>query len=184
MVREVRNRLGDSVYGEAAQTMEGVVGQALAARGLTVAVAESCTGGLIGHRITQVPGSSSYFDRSVICYSDEAKQELLGVPEALIRDHGAVSAEVAAAMAGGIRVRSRTDIGLSVTGIAGPRGGTKRKPVGLVCVGLDSGVTPTRRETRQFHFHGDRHMIKLRASQAALNVLRLYLAELDHEARR
>ena len=108
MVHEIKSRLGDYVYGEATQTMEGVVGQQLSARSFTLAVAESCTGGLIGHRITQVPGSSSYFDRAVICYSDQAKQDLLGVPGESIRDHGAVSAEVAAAMASGIRVRSRT----------------------------------------------------------------------------
>lgn len=179
IVRQAKSRLGDAVYGEADETLEGVVGGQLSARGFTLAVAESCTGGLIAHRITQIPGSSSYFDRAVTCYSDEAKQELLGVPRVLIHRHGAVSAEVAAAMAEGVRCRSRTDVGLSVTGIAGPAGGTARKPVGLVYVGVDSGPTRGGHLTREFRFHGDRHMIKLRASQAALNVLRLHLMQRD-----
>ncbi len=176
LVRKVRRRLGTCVYGEAHETMEEIVGRRLAAGGWSIALAESCTGGLIGHRITQVPGSSDYLDRAVVCYSNTAKRELLGVPERLIRRHGAVSAEVAAAMAKGIRRRSGADIGLSVTGIAGPGGGTDRKPVGLMYVGLDSGPGPKATVTREFRFHGDRHTIKLRASQAALDVLRLHLA--------
>ena len=182
LVRTVRLRLGQFLYAEGTETMEEVVGRHLAARRLTLAVAESCTGGLIGHRLTQVPGSSAYLDRVAVCYSDRAKVELLGVPEALIRQHGAVSAEVAAAMAHGIRSRSRAGVGLSVTGIAGPTGGTAQKPVGLVYVGLaapglggaeekagDAGLT------REFRFHGDRQAIKLRASQAALEMLRQWL---------
>ncbi len=180
ILRKVRTRLGPYVYGEGSDTMEEVVGRQLAARGRSLALAESCTGGLIGHRITQVPGSSTYLDRGVICYSNDAKHELLGVPAGLIRRHGAVSAEVAAAMAKGIRVRSGADIGLSVTGIAGPGGGTDRKPVGLVYVGLDAPPRPRVTMTAGFRFHGDRRMIKLRASQAALNVLRLYLAGSTH----
>ncbi|MES4785569.1 MAG: competence/damage-inducible protein A, partial [Nitrospiraceae bacterium] len=101
LVREVRRRLGDSLYAEGVETMEEVVGQHLAQRGLTLAVAESCTGGLIGHRLTQVPGSSAYLDRVVVAYSNRAKQEVLGVPEHLFQKYGAVSAEVAAAMAAG-----------------------------------------------------------------------------------
>jgi nicotinamide-nucleotide amidase len=169
---EVRTRLGSALYGEGIETMEKIVGRLLVAGGLTLAVAESCTGGLIGHRLTQVPGSSSYVDRVIVCYSDRAKMELLGVPEDLIRRHGAVSAEVAAAMATGVRMRSGVPVGLSVTGIAGPGGGSEGKPVGLVYVGLAVGAAL---ETREFHFHGDRQAIKLRASQAALNLLRLWL---------
>ena len=176
LVKKVRSRLGTYVYGEGSETMEEVVGRQLAACGKTLVLAESCTGGLIGHRVTQVPGSSHYLDRGVVCYSNDAKQELLGVPERLIRRHGAVSAEVAAAMAEGIRIRSGADIGLSVTGIAGPGGGTDRKPVGLVYVGLDAAPRTRATVTGEFRFHGDRHVIKVRASQAALNVLRLHLA--------
>src|SRR5205823_1570752 len=164
--------LGQSVYAEGKGTMEEVVGRHLAAHHLTLAVAESCTGGLVGHRLTQVSGSSAYLDRVAVCYSVRAKVDLLGIPEALIRRHGAVSAEVAEAMARGIRSRSQAGVGLSVTGIAGPTGGTAQKPVGLVFVGLDA---PGRRTTREFRFHGDRHSIKLRASQAALEMLRQWL---------
>jgi nicotinamide-nucleotide amidase len=190
LLKSVRKRLGSYVYAEGAETMEAVVGRHLVTRGLVLAVAESCTGGLIGHRLTQVPGSSQYLDRVAVSYSDRAKCDMLGVPEALIRKHGAVSAEVAAAMARGIRVRSRASIGLSVTGIAGPGGETAQKPVGLVYAGLDTkgagsrtvGLHSTGRRmggtahvTREFRFHGDRPTIKLRASQAALNLLREWL---------
>lgn len=178
LVRAMRQRIGFSVFAEGAETMEEVVGRHLFRRRLTLAVAESCTGGLIGHRLTEVPGSSQYLDRVVVSYSDRAKTQLLGVPDDLIRRHGAVSAEVASAMARGIRVRSRTSIGLSVTGIAGPGGGTVEKPVGLVYIGLD---TEGHRlpETRQFRFHGNRQTIKMRASQTTLNLLRLWLVRTD-----
>lgn len=169
----VRQELGAVVYAEGAGTMEEVVGRALAARGMTVAIAESCTGGLIGHRLTQVPGSSAYVDRILVCYSNEAKTDLLGVPKAILTRHGAVSAEVAAAMAKGVRERSNVDVGLSITGIAGPGGGTAQKPVGLVYVGLDAKGTGVL--AKEFRFHGPRDAIKLRASQAALNVLRQWL---------
>jgi nicotinamide-nucleotide amidase len=175
--RAVRRRLGSFVYAEGTDTMEQVVGRSLSAHGLSLAVAESCTGGLIGHRLTQVPGSSAYLDRVIVCYSNRAKRELLGVPERLLKHHGAVSPEVAAAMARRVRSRSRTSIGLSVTGIAGPGGGTTTKPVGLVYVGLDTGSPPRPGQaTRVFRFHGNRETIKLRASQAALNMLRQWLA--------
>ena len=166
----VRSRLGEWLFGEGQETMEDVVGRALTEKKLTVALAESCTGGLIGHRLTQIPGSSAYVDRGVMCYSNRAKTELLGVPVELIERHGAVSAEVAAAMAKGVCERSRTSVGLSVTGIAGPGGATATKPVGLVYVGLysDRGESLT----REHRFHGDRTVIKQRASQAALDLLR------------
>jgi nicotinamide-nucleotide amidase len=171
--QEVRSRLKDWLFAEGRETMEEVVGRLLKKEGLTVAVAESCTGGLIGHRLTQVPGSSGYFDRGIVSYSNGAKLELLGVPTSLLEKHGAVSAPVASAMANGIRERSGTDIGLSVTGIAGPDGGTATKPVGLVYVGLDGGEGET--ITKEFRFHGDRDVIKHRSSQAALDVLRRWL---------
>jgi nicotinamide-nucleotide amidase len=183
LVRAARRALGKHVFAEGTETMEQVVGRHLAARGLMLAVAESCTGGLIGHRLTEVPGSSAYVDRVAICYSNRAKVELLGVPERLIRRYGAVSAEVAAAMARGIRVRSRVPVGLSVTGIAGPDGGTATKPVGLVYVGLNAegrrgrGGFPAAAVIREFRFHGPREAIKLRASQAALDTLRQWLEQ-------
>ena len=179
LARDVRSRLSDWLFAEGRDTMEEVVGRELTKRGLMLAVAESCTGGLIGHRLTQVAGSSAYVDRGAVCYSNRAKTEMLGVPEELIARHGAVSKEVAAAMACGIRERANVSVGLSVTGIAGPGGGTKTKPVGLVYVGLDDGTgLPIARE---FRFHGDRNVIKQRSSQAALDLLRRWL--LDKESK-
>jgi len=172
-VRTVREDLGGLVYAEGSETMEDVVGRALTTRKMTIAVAESCTGGLIGHRLTQVPGSSSYLDRVLVCYSNEAKMELLDVSKVMLARHGAVSPEVAAAMAKGVRERSKADVGLSVTGIAGPGGSTAQKPIGLVYVGFDArgaGVL-----AKEFRFHGPRDTIKMRASQAALNLLRQWL---------
>ena len=169
----VRARLSDWLFAEGRDTMEEVVGRELTKRRLILAVAESCTGGLIGHRLTQVAGSSVYVDRGAVCYSNRAKTEMLGVPEELIARHGAVSKEVAAAMACGIRERANASVGLSVTGIAGPGGGTETKPVGLVYVGLDDGTG--RPIAREFRFHGDRNVIKQRSSQAALDVLRRWL---------
>ncbi len=174
-VDEISRKLVSSVYGFDDQTMEEIIGEHLTAKGLILALAESCTGGLIGHRLTQVPGSSAYVDRGVVCYSNQAKMELLGVSERLLMKHGAVSAQVAKAMAKGIRERSAVDLGLSVTGIAGPGGGTETKPVGLVYVGL---ATPKKTFTKEFRFHGDRNMVKLRSSQGALDVLRRWLVGL------
>ena len=164
--------LGPYVFSINGQTMEEVVGRHLRDRGLTIALAESCTGGLIAHRLTQVAGSSAYVERGVVCYSNRAKIELLGVSESVLKKYGAVSAQVAKAMARGIRTRSHADVGLSVTGIAGPGGGTAHKPVGLVYVGL---VTSKKSYTKEFRFHGERETIKLRSSQGALDVLRCWL---------
>lgn len=173
LAEEIRSRLSDWLFAEGHDQMEEVVGRMLAKQGLTVALAESCTGGLIGHRLTQVAGSSAYLDRVIVCYSNRAKMELLGVPADLIETHGAVSREVAAAMARGIRERSNVSVGISVTGIAGPGGATDTKPVGLVYVGLDEGTGEP--ITKEFRFHGDRHLIKQRSSQAALDLLRRWL---------
>ena len=172
---DVRSRLGEWLFAEGDDTMEKVVGRELTKRGLILAVAESCTGGLIGHRLTQVAGSSAYVDRGAVCYSNRAKTEMLGVPVELIAREGAVSKEVAAAMACGIRERANVSVGLSVTGIAGPGGGTETKSVGLVYIGLDDGTgCPI---TREFRFHGDRNVIKQRSSQAALDLLRRWLLD-------
>jgi nicotinamide-nucleotide amidase len=173
LAEAVRARLHEWLFAEGRDTMEEVVGRLLTKQGLTIATAESCTGGLIGHRLTQVPGSSAYVDRGAICYSNRAKTDMLGVPAELIADHGAVSKEVAAAMAKGIRERARVSVGLSVTGIAGPGGGTEAKPVGLVYIGLDGGAADS--ITKEFRFHGDRHVIKQRTSQAALELLRRWM---------
>jgi nicotinamide-nucleotide amidase len=169
---ELRKRLGDAVYGIDGQSMEEVVGALLVQRKLTLAVAESCTGGMIGSLITDVAGSSGYFERGVAVYSNDAKRDLLGVPEELIASRGAVSREVAAAMAAGVRERARTDLGLSVTGIAGPGGGTAEKPVGLVYIALASVGEVKVDEHR---FLGDRGQVRRRASQAALDMVRRHL---------
>lgn len=170
---EVRARLGEWIYAEGKDTMEQVVGRLLHEQGRTVAVAESCTGGLIAYRLTQVPGSSVYVDRAAVCYSNQAKTEMLGVPEKLLYEHGAVSREVAAAMAKGMRERTGVSVALSVTGIAGPGGATETKPVGLVYIGLDGGGDEV--ITRECRFHGDRSVIRQRAAQAALDMLRRWL---------
>jgi len=170
LAEQVRSRLSEWLFAEGRDTMEAVVGRLLTERKLTVATAESCTGGLIGHRLTQVPGSSAYVDRGAICYSNRSKIDMLGVPADLIAKHGAVSQAVAAAMAKGIRERAGVSVGLSVTGIAGPGGATETKPVGLVYIGLDGG--PGEAMTKEYRFHGDRQVIKQRSSQAALDLLR------------
>ena len=166
---QIEERLGDSIFAFRGEQMEEVVGLRLAVNGFTLACAESCTGGLVAHRLTEVPGSSNYFMEGVVTYSNEAKTRLLGVPAELIERHGAVSAEVAEAMAVGVKRRAATDFGLSVTGIAGPGGGTPEKPVGLVYISLaDDAHT----EHRRIMLPGDRHLIRWRASQAALDLLR------------
>jgi PncC family amidohydrolase len=137
-------------------------------RGLTVAVAESCTGGLVGHVITEISGSSGYFLGGPIAYSDDAKRELLGVPDDILAAHGAVSAQVAVAMAHGARARLGSDLAVAVTGIAGPEGGTPAKPVGLTYVAIadDSGD-----DVRRYLWTGDRRQNKLASAQAALEML-------------
>jgi nicotinamide-nucleotide amidase len=166
---QLEERLGNAVFSFAGETMEEVVGLKLTVGGYTVAVAESCTGGLISQRLTDVPGSSKYFVEGVVAYSNEAKTRTLGVKPALLLEHGAVSAPVAKAMANGIRKRARTDFGLSVTGVAGPGGGSDEKPVGLVYIALaDDAHT----KWRKLQVPGDRQLIRWRASQAALDLLR------------
>jgi nicotinamide-nucleotide amidase len=155
-------------------SLERAVGDLLRARGLTVAVAESCTGGLLGHRLTNIPGSSAYFERGVMVYSNRAKQEMLGVPDAILHEHGAVSAPCAEAMVRGVLRISGADCGLAVTGIAGPDGGTPTKPVGTVFIGV---AVRDRVESRHFHFTGDRASVKWQSSQMALDMLRRRLEE-------
>ena len=166
---QIEERLGNAVFSFAGETMEQVVGLKLSVGGYTVAVAESCTGGLIAQRLTDVPGSSKYFIEGVVAYANDAKTRTLGVEPILLLEQGAVSAPVAEAMAEGIRKRAETDFGLSVTGIAGPDGGTEEKPVGTVYIALaDERGT----EHRKLKLPGDRQLIRWRASQAALDLLR------------
>lgn len=164
--------LGGDLYGRDADTLETAVGALLRAQGLVLAVAESCTGGLVGHRLTGIAGSSAWFERGVVVYSNEAKMELLGVPEAVLRAHGAVSAETADAMVRGICAIARTPCGLSITGIAGPDGGTPTKPVGTVFIGA---AARDRVVTRRFRFIGDRASVKWQSSSMALDMLRRML---------
>jgi nicotinamide-nucleotide amidase len=168
----IREKLGDAVYGVDGQELEEVVGALLKQRRLKLSVAESCTGGLIGGRITSIAGSSEYFERGSVVYSDLAKTEMLSVPAGLIDRYGAVSGQVAEAMAKGMREAARTDLGLSVTGIAGPGGGTEKKPVGLVYTALASAQGVKAVEHR---FLGTREQVRIRASQMALDTVRRYL---------
>jgi nicotinamide-nucleotide amidase len=152
--------------------LERVVGDGLVARGWRIGVAESCTGGLITSRLTDVPGSSAYVDRSVVVYSNAAKTALLQVPPALIEAHGAVSEPVAVAMAAGMRATSGVEVAVATTGIAGPGGGTAEKPVGTVCIAVDG---PLGAEVRTFRFAGDRQVVKAMASSTAIDRVRRYL---------
>ncbi|GAC1402546.1 MAG: competence/damage-inducible protein A [Pyrinomonadaceae bacterium] len=166
---KIEDQLGDAIFAFRGERMEEVIGLKLAVKGYTLATAESCTGGLIAQRITEISGASKYFLEGVVTYSNDAKINALGVDPKLLERHGAVSAEVAEAMAEGVRLRAKSDFGLSVTGIAGPDGGTPEKPVGLVYIGLSDDVLT---EQRRLILPGDRQLIRWRASQAALDLLR------------
>jgi nicotinamide-nucleotide amidase len=169
-VADVRETIGVDVFSDRGESLEQVIGRLLTDRGLTVAAAESCTGGLLTSRLTDVPGSSTYVERTIVAYSNEAKIDLLGVPRELIAEHGAVSEPVAAAMADGVRSRAGVDLGIAITGIAGPGGGTEAKPVGTVAIAL-AGPGDVRR-VRTFTFIGGRLQVKFQASQSALDMIR------------
>jgi PncC family amidohydrolase len=167
---DVRLRLGSCVYGESEDTFAGVVGRALRARGWTLAVAESCTGGLVGHMLTREPGASDFLLLDAVTYANSAKASVLGVDEETIRWHGAVSPEVAGAMARGARRVAGSDVGLSLTGIAGPSGGSEAKPVGTVYIAT---VRPDGTSDVQHKlFGGTREQIQTLASYAGLLMLR------------
>lgn len=168
----LKHRLGDAVYGEDSDTLEAVVGRLLKNKHLTIGVAESLTGGLMMHRITNVSGSSDYFLGGTVAYSNELKVTLLGVKEETLKRYGAVSRETAQEMAVGIKETTGADIGISTTGIAGPTGGTREKPVGLAYTAV-SGESGTRCERNLFN--GDRLMIKEMSAQKALDMVRIYL---------
>lgn len=171
---QCRAALGELVYGEDGQTLSEIVAALLKrdAATLTVTTAESCTGGLLAKMLTDIPGSSAYFHRGWITYSNQAKHELLGVPAELIAQHGAVSEPVVRAMADGARERAGADYALSISGIAGPDGGTPEKPVGTTWVGL---AKPNGIAARRFVFPGDREFIRDRAAKMALTLLRFEL---------
>ena len=171
----IRERTGKFVYGTGDDSIERVVGKLLLDRNLTLSAAESCTGGLVAHKITNVSGSSAYFDRSVVTYSNQAKIENLNVSEEIIQTYGAVSGETAIAMAEGVKRLSGTDIGISVTGIAGPSGGTSEKPVGLVFIGY---ADKTQSIFEEYRFLRDRQWNRERSAIAVLDLVRRILLDL------
>jgi nicotinamide-nucleotide amidase len=167
----IRERLEGRIFAVDAETLEGIVGQMLRSHHSTLAVAESCTGGLITHRLTQIPGSSDYFERGIVAYSNRAKSEILHVPEELLRQNGAVSGPVAEKMAEGVRQISQATLGLGVTGIAGPGGGSEEKPVGTVFISLaDSKGTVF----KKYRFWGDRDQIKTISAHTSIDWVRRY----------
>jgi nicotinamide-nucleotide amidase len=172
LAQRIHEILGQAVFSDSGETLEKVVGDMLRRSELTLTLAESCTSGMIGMRMTRVPGSSDYFLGGVLCYSNEVKMRLCGVPEEVLRKHGAVSAEVAEALARGVRQSFGGSIGMSVTGIAGPGGGSAEKPVGLVYVGL---ADEKRTEHARRIIPGDRETVRERAAYFALSELRRFL---------
>ncbi len=178
LAAELRERLGRYLFAEDTRSIEELVLETCRERGLTLGVAESCTGGLVAARLTSLPGSSEIFRGGIVAYDNEVKVEQLGVPEELLARHGAVSAEVAAAMATGARERLGVEVAVAVTGIAGPGGGSPEKPVGLVYLYAER---PGEGVARAFDFPGDRGAIRARATAAALHLVRRLLAQSRHE---
>lgn len=172
-VTQIATVMGPDVVSVDGRELEAVVGDLLRERRWHVALAESCTGGLATSRLTDIPGSSDYVERSVVVYSNRSKVELLGVGEELMAEHGAVSEPVAVAMATGIRDRARADVGVGITGIAGPGGGSERKPVGTVCIAVAGRDT----RVRTFRFPGGREMVKALSANTAIDMLRRLLLE-------
>ena len=169
LVERIRSKLGNSVFTDKEKSLEEVVGQSLRSQGKTLATAESCTGGVIGKMLTDIPGSSEYYLGGAVCYSNHLKTQLAGVHETALERFGAVSGPVAQQMASGIRKRAGSDFGLAVTGIAGPGGGSPEKPVGLVFVGLSA---PQEDEVRELRLRGSREVIRVRSARLALDWLR------------
>lgn len=173
-VNQLTKILGNYIYGSDEQVLEEVIGDLLNSKRLKIAVAESCTGGMLGEMITRIPGSSEYFQGGVISYSAQVKEDLLKVPSEVIKKYGEVSRQVAELMAEGVRRCCHSDIGISITGIAGPGGATEKKKVGLVYMALADGKKTTAQKHQLF---GDRQLIRLRSARRALNMLRMYLME-------
>lgn len=170
--KKISKRLGNYIFGTGKQTLEEVVGYLLYMRKRTITVAESCTGGLISHRLTNVPGSSNYFMGSIVAYSNRMKRDRLGVKKTTLEKYGAVSEKTAGEMARGVKKITRSDFGLGVTGIAGPTGVTEEKPIGLVYIAL---TYKDKVETQEFKFRGEREIIKAKAANAALDMVRRHL---------
>lgn len=178
-VADVRVALGRDLFSTNNETMQQAVGELLRARRFRIAAAESCTGGLVMARLTEVPGSSDYVDRGVVVYSNQSKTDLLGVPASLIAAHGAVSEPVAEAMATGMARLAGTDFAVGITGVAGPTGGTPEKPVGMVAIAAawaHNNTIDTR--ARTFNFIGGREVVRFQASQAALDMVRRWMLEI------
>jgi nicotinamide-nucleotide amidase len=169
---DISRLLGHYIFAKDDKTIGGIVGDLLVDRNMTLSVAESCTGGLIGQRLTDVPGSSTYFEGGVIVYSNAAKIKLLRVMPETLQSYGAVSEQTVEEMAAGVREKMKTSLGLAVTGIAGPSGGTKKKPIGTVFVGLSSENTTF---SREYRFQGTRNQIRMNTSAMALDWVRRYL---------
>ncbi|WP_369017438.1 competence/damage-inducible protein A [Thermatribacter velox] len=174
ILESIKQRFKDRLFSTYADTLEEAVGQLLREHRLTIATAESCTGGLLANRITNVPGSSTYFKRGYVVYSNQSKADDLNVPLAVIHRHGAVSEEVASLLAQNVAQRAGSDIGVGITGIAGPGGGSELKPVGLVYIGISWGK---HLEVHRYQFHGARTTIKFRTTQEALSQLFLLLSK-------
>ena len=174
---DARQLLGLDLYSTDGRTLEQVVGDLLRENDQRIAIAESCTGGLLASRLTDVPGSSEYLERGVVAYSNAAKMEWLGVAGDMIAEYGAVSEPVAIAMARGVRDRARVDVGVGVTGIAGPGGGSERKPVGTVVIAVARRSAEPDARVRTFRFLGERTLVKSQATQAALDIVRRWLLE-------
>ena len=172
---KIDKELGDNVFARAYQEMEEVVGMYLVLKGATIGVAESCTGGLVAERLTRVPGSSKYFQSGVVTYSNQSKIDLAGIPPLLLEMEGAVSKEVSVGLAESIREKLDTTIGVGVTGVAGPDGGSAEKPVGTVHIAV---AGPSSTDHRQFLFPGSREKVRWQSSQAALDMARRHLETL------
>jgi len=172
IIQAIKERVGEYIYSYDNDPMEAVVGRMLIERRCTISIAESCTGGYLSHLLTNIPGISAVFDRGIISYSNKSKTEILNVPAEILKQKGAVSQETAISMASWIRKLSGTDLGVAITGIAGPDGGTHLKPVGLVFIALstDSGDL-----CEKYLFNGSREAIKRRSALAALDLIRRYL---------
>lgn len=177
-VEEIASVLPTDLFSRDGRSLEEVVGDLLRARQWRIALAESCTGGLATSRLTDVPGSSDYVDRSMVAYSNTSKSELLDVPESLIAEHGAVSEPVAEAMARSVRERARVDVGVGITGIAGPTGGSEAKPVGTVCIAVVTSVA----QVRTFRFPGNRELVKTFAAFTAIDMVRRLLVNASPNA--
>jgi nicotinamide-nucleotide amidase len=171
-VKTLAAALAPAVVSVDGRNLEAIVGDALRERGWRIAVAESCTAGLMLARLTEVPGSSAWVEGGIVAYANDVKIRQLGVPEAMLTTHGAVSEPVALAMASGVRQRLGTDVGVGITGIAGPAGGTPEKPVGTVVIAVTDG---RREDVMTFRFQGDRQTIRARSVSAALDRLRRLL---------